>query len=210
MIRYHSTEYMWATVLRCFFLTIWNISLLVVPRSAWTVTKTWNRLKEDDTEGLLKNNNNHYPYQVYTMSTNLSEQKKLVGIISGERGRYHADPLFAKLQILKVDDLYRQQLRVHAWKFWNGKLPSCQAQALRKVSEVHTHNTRAAQREMSIKTQDHKSIAYRVPKEWETLGEELKSLKSLAGFKKTSRRSFIAKYRNFQCETRGCYVCNLD
>ena len=135
-------------------------------------------------------------------------QKKFVGIISGETGRYHADPLFANLGIIKIDDLYRQQLRVHAWKFWNGKLPSSQAQALSKVSQVHTHNTRAAQKGISITTQDHKSIAYRVPKEWETLGEELRGLKSLSGFKKASRRSLMAKYGDFKCETRGCYVCN--
>jgi hypothetical protein len=33
-------------------------------------------------------------------------------IIAGKGGRYHADPLFAKYGILKVGDLYRQQLRI--------------------------------------------------------------------------------------------------
>ena len=137
----------------------------------------------------------------------LKLQKKLVGIISGKRDRYHSDPLFASLQILKIDDLYRQQLRVHAWKFWNGKLPSGQAQALSKLSEVHTHNTRAAQKEISIRTQDHKSIAYRVPKEWGSLDEEQRSRKGLTGFKKMSRRSFLTTYGEFRCEIRDCYVC---
>ena len=68
-------------------------------------------------------------------------QKKLVGIILGKAGRYHADLLFGDLQILKIDDLYRQQLRVHAWKFWNGKLPSSQAQALSRICEAHEHRT---------------------------------------------------------------------
>ena len=134
-------------------------------------------------------------------------QKKLVGIISGKRDGYHADPLFASLKILKIDDLYRQQLRVHAWKFWNGILPSSQAQALSRVTEVHTHNTRAAQRGLSIRTQDHKSIAYRVPKEWETLEEEQRDYKALTGFKKMSRGSFLTRYGEFKCEIGDCFVC---
>ena len=134
-------------------------------------------------------------------------QKKFVGIISGKRDRYHADPLFASLNILKIDDLYRQQLRVHAWKFWNEKLPTGQAQALSKLSEVHKHNTRAAQKGLSIRTQDHKSIAYRVPKEWGTLGEEQRGLKGLTGFKKMSRTSFLTTYGEFRCNVRECFVC---
>ena len=137
----------------------------------------------------------------------LKLQKKFVGIIAGKRERYHADPLFAGLQILKIDDLYRQQLRVHAWKFWNGKLPGCQAQALSKSSEVHGHDTRAAQKGLSIRTQDHKSISYRVPKEWGMLREEQRGMKALTGFKRMSRKSFLSMYGEFKCEIRGCYVC---
>jgi hypothetical protein len=47
-------------------------------------------------------------------------------LIAGMRGRYHADPLFARYGIHKVGDLYRQQLRLYAWKFWNGRLPDGQ------------------------------------------------------------------------------------
>ena len=111
---------------------------------------------------------------------------------------------------MKIDDLYRQQLRIHAWKFWNGKLPDSQAQVLSKVKEGHKHNTRAAERGICIKTQDHKSIAYRVPKEWEKLGEGLRDAKSLINFKKKSRGNFLEEYKAFRCEARGCYVCDFD
>ena len=137
-------------------------------------------------------------------------QKKLVGIILGKAGRYHADLLFGDLQILKIDDLYRQQLRVHAWKFWNGKLPSSQAQALSRICEAHEHRTRAAERGIAIGSQDHKSVAYRVPKEWGALGSELRDQKSLVNFKKKSRESFLREYRAFKCETRECYVCGTS
>ena len=57
----------------------------------------------------------------------LGYQKRFAGLVAGRRGRYHADPILSEYGILKVGDLYRQQLRVHAWRFWNGKLPESQA-----------------------------------------------------------------------------------
>jgi hypothetical protein len=76
--------------------------------------------------------------------TLLKLQKRFVGLIAGRRGHYHADPLFARYGVLKVGDLYRQQLRLHAWKFWNGTLPDGQVATLRRVDESHGYGTRSA------------------------------------------------------------------
>ena len=65
--------------------------------------------------------------------TLLNLQKRFMGLIAGRVGLFHADPLFAKYGVLKVGDLYRQQLRLHAWKFWHGGLPDSQAAMLRRV-----------------------------------------------------------------------------
>ena len=64
----------------------------------------------------------------------LSYQKRLAGLVAGKRGQYHADSLFARYGILKIGDLYRQQLRVHAWRYWNGLLPT--NQAANRVSKI--------------------------------------------------------------------------
>ena len=53
----------------------------------------------------------------------LRYQKRFAGLAAERRGVFHADPLFAAAGMLKVGDLYRQQLRVHAWRFWNDRLP---------------------------------------------------------------------------------------
>ena len=66
----------------------------------------------------------------------LRYQKRIAGLVAGKRGRYHADPLFARYGMLKVGDLYRQQLRVHAWRFKNGLLPSGQAAMLTRTADV--------------------------------------------------------------------------
>ena len=40
----------------------------------------------------------------------LRYQKRFAGLVVGVKGRYHADPLFAQSGMLKVGDLYKQQL----------------------------------------------------------------------------------------------------
>ena len=74
----------------------------------------------------------------------LRYQKRFAGLVAGKRGRYHADPLFAQFAMLKVGDQYRQQLRVHAWRFWHGLLPEGLAAMLQQVGDVHGHSTRSA------------------------------------------------------------------
>ena len=74
----------------------------------------------------------------------LRYQKRVAGLVAGRRGRYHADPLLAEYGMLKVGDLYRQQLRVHAWRFWNGRLPENQQAMLSRVGDVHGYGTRSA------------------------------------------------------------------
>jgi hypothetical protein len=90
--------------------------------------------------------------------TLLKLQKRFVGVIEGKGGRYHA-----KYGILKVGDLYRQQLRMHAWKFHNGRLPDSQAAMLARVGESHSHGTRAACSGLVVSTGDRWLVGYRVP-----------------------------------------------
>ena len=139
----------------------------------------------------------------------LRYQKRLVGLVAGRTGRYHADPLFARFGMLKVGDLYRQQLRVHAWRFWNGRLPESQAAMLGRAQDVHGYATRSARSGLHLSTGDHRSVGYRVPKEWATLTEGQRGLGSLAAFKRGSRAGFLAGYGSFVCRVAGCGVCGV-
>ena len=94
----------------------------------------------------------------------LGLQKRFAGLIAGRQGRYHADPLFARHGILKVGDLYRQQVRVHAWRFWNHRLPTNQAAMLERVDSIHGYGTRGAGVGLYVSTRDHRAVGYRVPK----------------------------------------------
>ena len=137
----------------------------------------------------------------------LLQQKRFAGLVAGRTGRYHADPLLAQHGMLKVDDLYRQQLRVHAWRFWNGHLPESQAAMLSRTGDVHAHATRSARSGLFLSTRDQRSVGYRVPREWAALTEAQRGVASLAAFKRGSRGGFLAGYGGFVCRVRGCGVC---
>ena len=137
----------------------------------------------------------------------LKYQKRFAGLVAGQRGRYHADPLFSRFGMLKVGDLYRQQLRVHAWQFWNGRLPENQAAMLQRVGDVHGYGTRSAGRGIHVGTRDHRSVGYRVPKEWAEMTREDREVGGLAAFRKRSRAGFLAGYGEFECNLVGCGVC---
>ena len=101
----------------------------------------------------------------------LRYQKHFAGLVAEKRGRFHADPLFAQYGMLKVGDLYRQQLRVHAWRFQNGLLPRGQAAMVTRTADLHGHAPWSARRGLAVMARDHWVLGYRVPKEWATLTE---------------------------------------
>ena len=137
----------------------------------------------------------------------LRYQKRFAGMVAEKRGLYHADPLLAQYGMLKVDDLYRQQLRVHAWRFQNGLLPKNQAAMLTRTADLHGYGTRSARRGLAVTARDHRMAGYRVLKEWATLTEAQRGVGSLAAFKRGSRGAFLGEYRAFVCADVGCWVC---
>ena len=93
------------------------------------------------------------------------------------------------------------------WRFWNGRLPVNQAVMLSRVGDVHGYGTRSARGGLHLGGRDHGSVGYRVPKEWASLTDEQRGVRSLAGFKRGSRAGFLAGYGAFVCAVRDCYVC---
>ena len=137
----------------------------------------------------------------------LGYQKRIARMVAGVGGRCHADPLLAEFGMLKVGDLNQQQLRVHAWRFWNGRLPVNQAAMLGRTDRVHGHATRSAGTGLFLSTRDHRAVGYRVPKEWATLTEAQRLVGSLALFKRGCKVGFLGAYRAFECRDRGCGAC---
>ena len=78
---------------------------------------------------------------------------------------------------------------------------------LGRTGDVHGHATRSARVGMFLATRDHRSVGYRVPKEWAALPEALRGVGSVAAFKRRSRGGFLGGYGAFVCGVRGCGVC---
>ena len=78
---------------------------------------------------------------------------------------------------------------------------------LDRVGDVHGYATRSARSGMFVSTRDHRSVGYRVPREWAGLSESLRATGSLAAFKRGSRGGFLAGYGAFVCSVQGCVVC---
>ena len=79
---------------------------------------------------------------------------------------------------------------------------------LGRTGSVHGHATRSARAGLFLSSRDHRSVGYRVPKEWATLTEAQRAVGSLAAFKRWSRDGFLRSYGSFVCTDRGCGVCH--
>ena len=132
----------------------------------------------------------------------LSLQKRLVRIICGSHRISHADPLFAELGTLKVDDLYTQAVRMFAFKAARGMLPGGMASMVSKVN--HGYNTRRARSNFFIDRSDGRSLKSIAPRVWGFLSEEMRSLPSIATFKERSKGGLLAPYSLFACDVSGC------
>ena len=136
----------------------------------------------------------------------ISLQKSLVRILSASSNPIsHTDPLFSKLAILKIDDLYTQQLRMFSFKLSRGLLPSGVSSLFDKVS--HSHRTRGASSNLYVGRYDSRSIKTIATRCWNTLPNCLKGSPSLASFKEMSKRGLLAPYASFVCRMGGCASC---
>ena len=71
-------------------------------------------------------------------------QKKVIRIISNADYSAHTSPLFAKLGILKLEDIFKFQIANLMWDCDNGSLPQCFSRYFSKVKNLHSYPTRMA------------------------------------------------------------------
>jgi hypothetical protein len=78
---------------------------------------------------------------------------------------------------------------------------------LAPVGESHSYGTWAAHSGLVVCTGDRRLVDYRIPTDWATLTEEQRAIRSIEGFKRSSKGDFLVQYEAFQCEVAGCWVC---
>ena len=132
-------------------------------------------------------------------------QKCFLRIIYGAHRLSHADPLFAQMNTLKIDDLFIHSIRCLSFKLANNMLPPRMASLTHKIN--HHHHTRGSQSNLVIHTSDHRSLQYILPKHWNCLSGTLKQSTSIGSFKANSKKDLVAPYSDFACKMRNCRSC---
>ena len=143
-------------------------------------------------------------------------QKRAVRIITNSKYNAHTDPIFKSLNILKVEDLYKQQQLKFYHKLVNERLPHYFTQIpLHPISQIHTHNTRSPNN--LYKTRAHhefakKCIRHELVCTINSTPDIVKNklhTHSLHGFSAYVKNYFINNYAD-TCLLSNCYVCNAD
>jgi len=133
-------------------------------------------------------------------------QKKAVRAV-GKRGFFsHSTPIFGHLEILKFDDLVKQNVYNFMYKFTNCMHPD----SFKNMFEPLSLNNRT----ICYKLKKNKSSSLDwfpsviFPKIWNTLPRELKCAKSLTTLKKSLQKKQIFEYKAFRCSKGSCFGCN--
>ena len=120
----------------------------------------------------------------------ISTQKRVIRIITGSNYQAHTNPLFNKLEILKLPDIYKLQIGI---TMHNQKNFEKITQPLKNLKFLHEHNTRIRSKTNyfipSIQTNLGRStIRFAGPQIWQTVPSKFKN------YSKTQFKSAYKKY----------------
>ena len=124
-------------------------------------------------------------------------QKWAIRTISCAHYRSHTNPLFAKLNILTVTDMYTMELGVFMYKFTINDLPVAFNSFFKRRSEIHNYPTRQLDDFNQTKNKrvfSDQSVKTQGPILWNSLSKSIKSCKSLNNFRTQIKNQLIEKY----------------
>ena len=141
-------------------------------------------------------------------------QKKSVRIITCSKYNAHSMPIFKKLKMLKLEDIYYLQLLKFYHKYVHNKLPHYFSMTpFYQSNTVHGHNTRRSEH-IHILRPNHefakKSVRHKIPIIINGLEKKFKDklfTHSLKGFSNYVKNNVIDSYTMI-CNVHNCYICN--
>ena len=140
-------------------------------------------------------------------------QKKAVRLMCSEKFNAHTDPLFKKLNILKVTEVFQLRSIKFYYKYVKSELPQYFSNLYATPVQIHSHFTRNREnvplpRPTNITSE--KCIRYYVPSLIKTLPScitEKFETHSYSGLSSYAKKYFINRYQDV-CTVPNCYVCN--
>ena len=140
-------------------------------------------------------------------------QKKAVRAITSSKFNAHTEPLFKRLNILKISDIFDKQCLKFYHKFCNDMLPVFFNSMYVKQRHIHQYDTRQRDEIRNSATRlimTEKCVRHYIPellcKTPNCITDKFDS-HSLQGFSLYVKKCLLTKYAN-ECTIRDCYVCN--
>ena len=201
----------------------WNSHINKIAGKISRVNGVLSRLKRFVPSGILKMIYNaliqpHLNYGILLWGKNVSRIQKLqkwaVRSITLSKYNAHTDPLFIKLKLLKITDIYTLCLLKFYHKYKKNLLPPYFTGMFDVTYPSHNYETR--QRNQPVLTGcrtklAEASIRYSLPSMISKLDANITnkvSTHSLIGLSNYAKSFFISQY-NPICEIENCYICNI-
>jgi len=109
------------------------------------------------------------------------------------------NPLFIRLNILKFHDLVDVYTAVVMYKAYNFKLPHCLQEMFRiRESRYSLRGTELLQKPMAKSNTKRRCLSVKGVDLWNSLLIQLKSSKTIKGFKKRYKLNIMEKYRTLE------------
>jgi hypothetical protein len=143
----------------------------------------------------------------------LKIQKKCVRILCNAKFNAHTDPLFRKLGLLKIQDIFDIQCVKFFYKFRNNTLPGYFNTFFTINENIHGHNTRQIEHVhlYRYRTNINKNqIRHFIPNLINNLSGEIRNkiaTHSITSVTSALKKMYIEKYE-LNCTLVRCYVCN--
>jgi len=132
-------------------------------------------------------------------------QKKALRVLADKGYAAHTDPLFLKLEILKIKDMIKFNSAIFMFKYMNGKLPLSFNGMFIALAEPN--RTKSYKLELVNSKYLESFPTVYLTRTWNSIPLEIKSLGSLTSFKTSLKKSFLEEYSNFHCINRNCFSC---
>ena len=150
--------------------------------------------------------NNNNTRRLYTL------QKKVIRIITKSKYNEHTSNLFKKLNILKLEDIYKKQILITYWKYRNNSLTPNLTHNITLTNQIHSHHTRQTH-QIHLNQINHnfqkQSLNYKLHKIERNTSNEIISMSTtlpLNLFKTRIKKHLIKDY-DYICTNPNCYPC---
>jgi len=135
-------------------------------------------------------------HTTYTNKINIM-QKKAIRVITGANYNDHTEPLFKKMQLLKLSDIHTLKMAKYMFASNKGTLPSPLMDMTTINSSIHTHDTRNKNNPHVHPRRTNtasKNIRHNGPLIWYTIPNDIKQHKTLKTFTYKLKTNMLNKY----------------